>query len=100
MENKQDVYWEDSPKFGKLKGTDGKLKLCHVRWRGIHGVDLRVLRRTDDGYQYTRGGVRITYKQLQEIIPQLVLISNAIQNEMEEARRIEENKKPVDDSKL
>ncbi len=87
MDNSQDVYWEDSPKFGKLKGADGKMKLSHVRWRGRHGIDLRVLRRTDDGYQYTRQGIRLSYNQLKEIIPQLVLISNAIQNEMEEAKR-------------
>ena len=99
MDNKQDVYWEDTPKFGRLKGTDGKMKLSLVRWRGKHGVDFRVLRRTDDGYQYTRQGIRLSYKQLQEIIPQLVLISNAIQNELEEAKRIAEQK-PVDDSKL
>ena len=95
--DKQDIYWEDNPKFGRLKGTEGKISLTHVRWRGIHAVDLRLLRRTEDDWQHTRQGIRLTHKQLQEIIPQLVLISDAMQNEKEESKR-KADSKIVDDT--
>ena len=56
---------------------------------GKNWIDFRAFRRTDDGYEATKQGVRLSPAQLRELLPHLVEMLDHITEAEEEARRKE-----------
>lgn len=72
-------------KWGRGKG---KVKFTWVRWARRNWCDMRIMRRTDEGYVHTRNGIRITADQLREAIPTLIeMLEHMDAHDEEEARR-------------
>jgi len=81
------VYWEDDAKVQKYAAGKGKYRAAWVRWMGRDWVDLRLLKRNIDGYEPSRNGVRLTVKQMRELLPILVEMLDHIDSQQEEEAR-------------
>ena len=57
-------YWEDDSKVKKWASGKGKVRLAWVKWAGRYWIDLRILRREEDGYTHTKEGIRLTPEQI------------------------------------
>ena len=77
----------DDSKVQKWSAGKGKVRLAWTKWLGRNWIDLRVMRREDDGYVHTRHGVRITPDQLREMLPALIEMLEHIDNTEEEEKR-------------
>ena len=82
-------YWRDDSKESKWNGGKGHVRLARVDWRGRSMIDIRIMRRTDDGYVHTRHGLRLTSDQLRDMLPSLGEMLDHIDNDEEEKRRAE-----------
>jgi hypothetical protein len=54
-------------------------------------IDLRIMRRKDDGYEHTKSGVRLTPDQVRSLLPSLVEMLEHIDDTEEEQKRSSEN---------
>ena len=53
-------YYSDFSKVHKYGDGKAKIKIGWITWKGREWIDLRLFRRTDDGYVHTQKGVRLT----------------------------------------
>jgi len=86
-------YWADDFRAFNKKWNDGKgrIRLAWVEFRGRHLIDLRIMRRKDDGYEHTQSGVRLTPDQVRVLLPSLVEMLEHIDDAVEEKKRQAEN---------
>ena len=82
-------YWADNSKERKWHDGKGRVRVAWVEWKGKNTIDIRIMRRTDDGYQHTRHGLRITANQLRDLLPALGELLDHIDNHEEEKKRQE-----------
>ena len=87
MSNFERNYWEDDSKVKKWSSGKGKLRLAWVKWGGRHWIDLRVLRREEDGYAHTKEGIRLTPEQVRSMLPVLNEMLGDIDDAIEKAER-------------
>jgi len=83
------AYWSDDSKTQKQGRAQVRLKAAWVKWMGKNWIDFRAFRRTDDGYEATKQGIRLSPAQLREMLPHLVEMLDHITEAEEEARRKE-----------
>jgi len=81
------VYWSDDAKTQKQGRARVRLKASWLKWNGRNWIDIRAFRRTDDDYEATRQGIRLTPKQAQELLKHLIEALDHIANDEEERRR-------------
>ena len=84
-------YWADDSKEKKWNDGKGRIRLAWVEFRGRHLIDLRIMRRKDDGYEHTKSGVRLTPDQVRSLLPSLVEMLEHIDDTEEEQKRSSEN---------
>ena len=87
MSNFERNYWEDDSKVKKWSSGKGKLRLAWVKWGGRHWIDLRILRREDDGYVHSKEGVRLSVAQVSTMLPVLNEMLGDIDDAIEKAER-------------
>ena len=80
-------YWIDNSKERKWSDGKGRVSVKWVSWRGRHWADMRIMRRTDEGYVHSAKGFRLTTKQLRELLPVLHEMLDHIDNQEEEEKR-------------
>ena len=85
--NTERDYWVDDSKVQKWSAGKGKIRLAWTKWLGRNWIDLRIMRREDDGYVHTRHGVRISPDQLRSMLPALNEMLEHIDNTEEEEKR-------------
>ena len=83
-------YLVQDGKTVKWGGGKSKVRTAWVKHRGRNWVDIRMLRRSDEGYTHTREGVRITPDQLRELMPVLAEMLDHIDNSVEQEERRKE----------
>lgn len=81
-------------KVQKWSAGKGKIRLAWTKWLGRNWIDLRIMRREDDGYVHTRHGVRVTPDQLREMLPALNEMLEHIDNTEEEEKRKDTSPRP------
>ena len=84
-------YWADDSKEKKWNDGKGRVRLAWVEFRGRHMIDLRIMRRKDDGYEHTKSGGRLTPDQVRSLLPSLVEMLEHIDDTEEEQKRSSEN---------
>mgnify|MGYP002625213736 FL=1 len=87
MSNFERNYWEDNSKVKKWSSGKGKLRLAWVKWGGRHWIDLRILRREDEGYVHSKEGVRLSVEQVRTMLPILNEMLGDIDDAIEKAER-------------
>lgn len=80
-------YYSDFSKVQKYGDGKAKVKIRWLTWKGREWIDLRLFRRTDDGYVHTLKGVRFTPDQLRKVIPALSEMLEHIDDHIEEKKR-------------
>jgi len=82
-------YWRDVSLEGKWKDGKGHVVLSRVDWYGIKWLDLRIMNmhRAEGQTQHTKHGLRLTVKQVKELLPVLVQIVDEIESEDEKDER-------------
>ena len=80
-------YWEDDSKVKKWASGKGKVRLAWIKWAGRYWVDLRILRREEDGYTHTKQGIRLSPEQVREMLPVLNELLQDIDDKIEEEER-------------
>ena len=82
-------YWSDDSKEKKWNDGKGRIRLAWVEFRSRDMIDIRIMRRKDDGYEHTKSGLRLTPNQLRAMLPSLVEMLEHIDNAKEERDRAE-----------
>ena len=80
-------YLLQDGKTQKWGAGKGKVRTAWIKFKGRNWIDIRMLKRKDDGYEHTRGGVRFTPNQIRELLPVLVEILDHIDSHSEEEER-------------
>ena len=82
-------YWSDDSKEKKWNDGKGRIRLAWVEFRSRDMIDIRIMRRKDDGYEHTKSGLRLPPNQLRAMLPSLVEMLEHIDNAKEERDRAE-----------